>query len=113
AVRDFNWDGKPDLIWRHQATGQLGIWFLDGTSAYTYQYPIIPQVSDTNWQIVGSGDFNRDNAPYLFWQNVATGDLAVWYMWGPTVIGTTNATPNRITDTNWRIASIGDVDRDG
>jgi hypothetical protein len=27
---DFNGDGKPDLIWQHEASGQVDVWYLNG-----------------------------------------------------------------------------------
>ena len=30
--RDFNGDGKADILWRHKDTGQLSIWLMNGTS---------------------------------------------------------------------------------
>jgi hypothetical protein len=29
-VADFDGDGDPDLLWHHQETGDLYVWFLDG-----------------------------------------------------------------------------------
>lgn len=113
AIRDFNWDGYPDLIFRHKNTGQLAVWFLNGTTAYQMMLLSIPQVADLNWQIVGSGDLNRDGGADLVWENVATGDLAAWYMWGPNVIGTVSLNPSRVSDKNWRIVSVADVDKNG
>jgi len=113
AIRDLNWDGYADLIFRHKTTGQIAVWFLQGTTAYAFQMLSIPQVADLNWQIAGSADINKDGNQDLVWQNVATGDLAVWYLQGPTVIGTGYLSPARIADPNWRIVSIADVDRNG
>src|SRR5262245_8137978 len=30
AAGDFNGDGKTDILWHHDATGELQIWFMDG-----------------------------------------------------------------------------------
>jgi hypothetical protein len=113
AVRDFNWDGSPDLIFRHKTTGQIAIWFLNGTTSYSQQLLGIPQVADLNWQIMGSGDLNGDGGTDLVWQNIATGDLAAWYLWGANVIGTVSLSPARVGDPKWRVVSVVDVDKNG
>ena len=30
GVADLNKDGQPDLLWHHQGTGDLYVWFLNG-----------------------------------------------------------------------------------
>ena len=32
SMADYDGDGRGDLLWRHQATGELWIWRLDGAS---------------------------------------------------------------------------------
>ena len=48
-VGDFNGDGKADILWRHNTTGQLFMWLMDGISTIGYQP--IGTVSDLGWQI--------------------------------------------------------------
>ena len=57
---DFNGDGKTDILWRHAASGQNVVWFLNGTSLIsgTFTNPIA--VADMNWRTVGDGDYNVD-----------------------------------------------------
>ena len=32
GLADFNADGKVDVLWHHQATGELYVWYLNGTA---------------------------------------------------------------------------------
>jgi len=41
-------------------------------------------VTDTNWHIVGTGDFNRDKQIDILWRNPSTGANVVWLMNGAT-----------------------------
>jgi hypothetical protein len=48
---DFSGDGKTDILWRNKSTGQDVVWLMNGTTYITYVE--LPQVPDTNWEIVG------------------------------------------------------------
>ena len=48
---DFNSDGKSDLVWRNQATGQNTIWLMNGTTVVS-SLNTTP-VPGANWQIRG------------------------------------------------------------
>src|SRR5260370_37227584 len=55
--RDFDGDGKADILWRNTTTGQVYEWLLNGTS-------VIGGGSigtgTLDWQIAGIGDVNGD-----------------------------------------------------
>ena len=76
---------------------------------------VFSQVVDTGWEIVGTGDFNKDMNTDILWRNYGTGSLqgvdVVWYMNGAEFLG--EALVNTVTDTNWRIAGTGDFNNDG
>jgi hypothetical protein len=69
-------------------------------------------VPDTDWEIVGAGDANGDGYADLFWQHKTLGSLAVWFMRATTVQSTNFLSVNRITDGNWHIRGVGDVNAD-
>lgn len=52
AVGDVDLDGKADLLWRNTATGQNGIWFMDGATLAGSRI-FDPSVGDANWHIAG------------------------------------------------------------
>ena len=110
---DFSGDGNFDLVWQHQATGAIALWRMLGTTMQSGD-PFSPgQVMDTNWKIVGTGDFNGDGHPDLLWHHQTQGLLALWVMNGLNQVSATALTPDRVTDTNWRIAATGDFNGDG
>lgn len=113
SVHDLNADGRSDVIWQNQATGQLAAWSLNGRTVAATSYLSPDTVTDTNWKVVGSGDLNGDGYSDLVWRNSATGDLFAWWMqgmqamdWGPLSI-------SRIADPTWNIAAVGDLNGDG
>ncbi len=50
-VADFNADGKTDILWRNQSTGENIVWFMNG--AVYANYARIDAVGDTNWHVGG------------------------------------------------------------
>jgi hypothetical protein len=60
---------------------------------------------DTNWEIGGTGDFNRDGKVDILWRNYGAGlgYNVVWYMDGVTLTGS-EWLPT-VADVNWRIAN--------
>jgi hypothetical protein len=103
ALADFDGDGKVDILWHHQATGELYAWFLDGTATTGGSYLTPDRFADTAWRIVMAADFSGDGRPDLLWHNQATGHLYVWYLDAMAVAGGSFLTPDRFADTNWRI----------
>jgi hypothetical protein len=114
---DFNKDGNTDILWRYYGTGPYqglnDVWYMNGTGFLNEE--LITTVTDTDWRIVGTGDFNKDGNTDILWRNCGTGPLqgvdVVWYMNGAELLG--EALVNSVTDTNWRIAGTGDFNGDG
>jgi len=112
AVMDIDSDGDGDLIWRHATTGDLAVWVMNGRTLVD-SWALSPgRVADLNWRIVGSGDFNGDGKPDLFWHHNTTGELAVWYMDGRTLINSVY-TSHFVADLTWRVVAVDDMDGDG
>ncbi len=57
------------------------------------------------------GDFDEDGQPDILWQNVGTGETAIWSMDG-TTFQSSSAVANATTDTDWRLAGTGDFTGD-
>ncbi len=113
GVADFNGDGQPDLLWRHQTTGQLAVWYMDGVTRVGGAALVPSPIADLNWQVVGVADFNGDGQPDLLWRHQTTGQLAVWYMDGVTRVGGAALVPSPIADLNWQVAGVADFNGDG
>ncbi len=108
ATADFNGDGKPDILWRNDATGQNVIWLMDGTTKLSEV--TLPAVPDTQWQIVAVADLNADSKPDILWRHAADGRNVVWFLDGTTFTSQGFLPP--VADTAWRLAAVADFNAD-
>lgn len=109
SVNDFNGDSQPDLLFQNTTTGQLAIWYMNGTTVAGAAY--ITPSQDPQWRCVGSGDFNGDGQPDLIFENVRSGQLVVWYLNG--TAATNGAFIGIKADPNWQVVGVGDFTGDG
>ena len=123
ATGDHNRDGQDDILWRNSAGG-LAWWVMDGTSIAKAVYLTTPAITDLNWQIVGTGDYNQDGQVDLLWRNKADGSVAWWVMDGTsiakavylptlkdanlTIVGTGDLNQDKQVDILWRNAATGE-----
>jgi glucose/arabinose dehydrogenase len=113
TIADMNGDGHPDLIWQHRVDGWLVVWFMNGTTLIGSSFLSPNRVTDINWRIVGAADFDGDGDNDLLWQHSGTGLMAVWLMNGVTFVAPGVISNNTVSDTNWKIKAVVDVDGDG
>ena len=106
---DFNPDGRADIFWRNNITGENKIDLMNGTSVIGSQ--TLNNVTDLNWIVAGIGDFNGDNSADVLWRNELTGANKIDLMSGTTISSTVNL--NSYPDLNWKIRGVGDFDGDG
>jgi hypothetical protein len=96
---DFDGDGKADILWRNQTSGQNSIWFMNGAAMTSG--PLITAMADMGWSIAGTGDFDGDGKADILWRNTATGQDAIWFMNGATL---SNGPSTGTLDSGWSIA---------
>ncbi len=103
-------DGKLDLLWHHQTTGQIAGWRMNGTQLIEGTLLTPSSVPDTTWKCVGTGDLDGDGQVDLVWQNMADGRSAAWLMNGLTLRDGTVF--SIVPDLQWKIRSVGDLNGD-
>ncbi|MGF1481602.1 MAG: DUF4347 domain-containing protein [Cyanophyceae cyanobacterium] len=108
TIGDLNNDGRADLMWRNEATGQNAVWYMNGITRM--DNVSLMQARNSDWKIKGTGDFNDDGLEDLIWRNSATGINAVWYMNGTERIGSDSF--YQVRNLNWDIVSVGDFNGD-
>ena len=111
GLADFSGDGKNDILWQHQGTGDLYLWTMSSTTLTGGAFLSPARVSDTQWRVVGVSDFNGDGKADLLWHHQGTGDVGVWFMNGTVLTGW--ASLGRVPSVQWQIRQVGDFNADG
>jgi len=104
---DFNGDGNQDFLWRNTATGQVGIWLMNGSTATATAIIGSPALS---WVIINTGDFNGDGKSDILWQFANTNQYGVWFMSGTQIADIQNFT---LPSYAGQICGVADFDGDG
>ncbi len=102
---DFNGDGRSDVLWRNDRTGENMIWL--SANAATRQP--VTAVRNLYWEVAGTGDFNGDGKADILWRNRLTGANVIWR-------SANSATPQAVTtvtNLDWRVKGTGDYNGDG
>ncbi|MDF5727274.1 MAG: VCBS repeat-containing protein [Rhizonema sp. PD38] len=81
-VGDFNNDGRSDILWRNDTTGDNLYWIANGTDQ-PYQPSSVAAPSLPSGWTPKIGDFNGDGRTDVFWRNTsqdpnAAGQNALW-----------------------------------
>ncbi len=76
AVADFDNDGKDEVVWRNEVTGQNALWTLNGDVLESSVF--LPELGATAWDLVDAADYDGDGTVDLAWRNAMTGQNVAW-----------------------------------
>lgn len=68
SVGDFNGDGRDDILWR-RTDGAMTDWLGNANGSFTSNAANALFVPDSQWHVVGTGDFNGDGRDDILWQS--------------------------------------------
>jgi subtilisin-like proprotein convertase family protein len=109
---DFDGDTRPDILWRDVVSGQNAVWFMNGTTMDSGTFTA-PAAMDALWTVAGVADFNLDHRADILWHHRSSGKLLIWLMYGAMRVDTTVPTPSGVSDTDWTVAAVTDVELGG
>ena len=109
SLDDFNGDRKTDIVWQNNDTGQVYVWFMDGTTLIGETFL---KSAYSDWQVATTADLNGDGKIDIVWQHPDSGQMYAWMMNGTTVVSQGWMTPTAV-DPSWRVAGSYDINRDG
>ncbi|WP_420265161.1 ice-binding family protein [Candidatus Magnetominusculus dajiuhuensis] len=107
---DFSGTHKASLVWRNFSTGENTIWD-NVTTVSSIELTSLPIVTDTDWKLVGVGNFGSGFETDILWRHQTAGYNVVWYMTGGTA--RSGGILPTVTDTNWTIAGTGNFSGTG
>jgi hypothetical protein len=111
AAGDFNGDDQLDLVLRHQTSGLLAFWFMDGANRTGAVNPTPTGLTNTQWKVAAAGDYDRDGKGDIVYQR-DDGSVAIWFFDGHTRKSAI-AVHGASSDNRWRVVGGGDFDQDG
>jgi hypothetical protein len=82
-MADLDGDGKADLVWRNQQSGDVSAWLMNGE--VVRQSPVVSPRLPLEWQLARAVDLDADGKVDLVWRNTRTGDVAAWLMNGAAI----------------------------
>src|SRR5205085_253462 len=80
--RDFNRDGKADILFRNESTGANSVWIMNGTSRSSIV--ALTSLAGSTWHMEGAADFNSDGSTDILFHNSSSGATQLWLMSGTT-----------------------------
>jgi hypothetical protein len=110
---DFNLDGRPDILWRHSTSGEIVVWFMNGSVLHSGTFLTPPAFADVNWQAVGTGDVSGDGKTDILWRHAVSGQNVVWFLEGTSLVSGAFLSPAALPDVRWRMVAVGDYNFDG
>ncbi|MDA1276618.1 MAG: VCBS repeat-containing protein [Verrucomicrobia bacterium] len=110
ATGDVDKDGKADLVFQH-TDGTLAVWIMNGINLKSAAVFNPSNPGNTNWKIVGTGDFDSDGKLDLLFQHT-DGTLAVWFLDGTALSRASVLSPAN-PGADWRVVSAVDRNGDG
>jgi hypothetical protein len=106
-AKDFDGDGKADVILEDSVTGKRGVWHLNNG---VYAWATYLASVNTQYHIAAVGDFLGNGQSDLVWENTINGSHSIWVM-NDGIYVYTIALPTLAG--GWHVVGAGDFNGDG
>ncbi|MBD2517227.1 VCBS repeat-containing protein [Nostoc sp. FACHB-973] len=112
-LKDFNQDGKTDILWYQPSSGRVNTWLLDGTKVVANPDLSWNVPGNSGWEIKGTGDFNQDGKTDVLWYQPSSGRVNAWLLDGTKVVANPDLSWKVPGNSGWEIKGTGDFNQDG
>jgi hypothetical protein len=99
AAPDLDGDGKSDILWRNDVSGQVYGMLMNNTTISSQAR--VHSEPNTAWKVVAHGDYNGDGRGDILWRNEVTGQVYMMLMNGLAI--SSQAMVYMEPNTAWRI----------
>ena len=112
ALDDVNGDGRADLLWYNNRTGQLMVWLLNENGVLqTVDYPTVD--ISAGWKPAAVDDFNGDSRADVLWYNIMTRVIHASFLSEGGVIGEVGYGTAEDPSSGWSAVGVDDFNGDG
>jgi hypothetical protein len=111
--KDFNRDVNTDVLWHNGGSGEVSVWWMNGTTVQGNSSLNWQAASSTGWAIKGTGDFNGDGRTDVVWHHADSGQISVWMLEGTNVASAPLFAWTVPASSGWELKGTGDFNRDG
>ena len=111
ATGDLNGDGRADLVYRNDTTGQVYAVLMNGLAISGESF--VYTVADLNWKVLFTGDFNGDGRADILYRNEVTGQTYGLLIGATGLAVQSEGFLYNVADLNWRVVAIGDYNNNG
>jgi hypothetical protein len=108
---DFNGDGRPDILWRHDNSGENVLCNMNGVTLVGGEFTSPSALVDVNWKMAGVGDYNGDGKPDIVFHHAVSGQIVLWFMDGPNLRQGVFTNPSSLAPP-WSLSGTGDFGGD-
>lgn len=109
--KDFNGDGRSDLLLQNATTGAVTIWRGQGNGSLVDSGNLAPNALDASWKVAGYGDFNDDGRDDVLWRHTS-GVIGQWSGQTGQFTNNSGVAANPV-DLSWSVAGVADYNGDG